>query len=111
MDAVRGLRFIERPAEKEIAVERLREEFWETALAWAEARPANADAREALAISLLMLGDLSALDTVSVARSLASDDETAFRIAGTEVWMRLAFGLLPNFSRQACRLPAISFAG
>jgi hypothetical protein len=48
---------------------------------------------EALAIALELLGDRTALDTIRLARRLATDPEDAHRIACAEVRMRLKFAL------------------
>jgi hypothetical protein len=76
-----------------IAVRRQREQFHEIATAWVTAFPRSADAMEAVAISLEMLGDSAALDTLRRARALARTPEEQIRIAAGEVWMRVKFSL------------------
>lgn len=87
------LQMTTRPGARELAVRQLRLRFHQVALTWATAEPRNADALEALAISLQLLGDITALDTLrrarAVVRSLAEDH----RVARSEVWMELSFAL------------------
>ena len=75
------------------ALRRLREMFHEVATAWRTADPGSASAREALAISLELLGDQSSLDTLRVARTLAVVPEEQLRLAAAEAWMRIKFAL------------------
>ena len=75
------------------AVRHQRGAFRDIALTWAAAYPRSADAIEALALSLEMLGDRSAIDTVRRARMLARDASDQVRIATTEIWMRVKFAL------------------
>jgi hypothetical protein len=80
----------------ELAVRHQRELFHEIAVTWASAAPRSADALEALAVSLELLGDHAALDTLTRARGLAQDPEEKHRIAASEVWIRLKFALPDN---------------
>ncbi len=57
------------------------------------AYPRSADAMEALAIALELLGDPSALDTLRRARAVASSPGERVRAAGSEVWMRVKFSV------------------
>lgn len=82
-----------RPGARELAVRQLRLRFHQVALTWATAEPMSADALEALAISLQLLGDVTALDTLRRARALARSSADGQRIAQSEVWMELSFGL------------------
>jgi hypothetical protein len=107
LESARGFQFIERPAERELATQHLREEFRRIAVAWTERRPESADAREALGVALVMLGDRAGLDAITAARRLADADETRFRIASSEVWMRLAFGF-PEQPDQVERVRALA---
>jgi len=72
-----------------LAVRRERELFHGIATAWVTAFPRSPDAVEALAVSLGLLGDPTALDTLRRARGLATTAEQNTRLAGAEVWMRL----------------------
>jgi predicted Ser/Thr protein kinase len=79
-----------------LAVQRERELFHDIATAWATAYPRSPEAVEALAISLELLGDLGALDTVRRARALANESSARIRLAGAEVWMRIKFSVPSN---------------
>lgn len=76
-----------------LAVRRERELFHDIATAWVTAFPQSPDAVEAVAVSLGMLGDPTALDTLRRARRLATTAEQNTRLAGAEVWMRLKFSV------------------
>ena len=68
---------------------RQRQLFREVASTWASVEPRSAEAREALALSLYLLGDPFALDTLARARELARTPRDVQRLAGTDVWMRM----------------------
>jgi serine/threonine protein kinase len=87
------LRRVSRPGSRETAVRELRKRFHAVTLTWATSLPQSADAMEALAVSLQMLGDPAALDTLGRARSLVRDPAERLSVAASEVWMLLAFGL------------------
>jgi tRNA A-37 threonylcarbamoyl transferase component Bud32 len=74
-----------------LALRHERELFHEIAMSWATAYPASADALEALAVSLDLLGDPSAADTLRRARGLANTSAERVRVAAAEVVMRLRF--------------------
>jgi tetratricopeptide (TPR) repeat protein len=76
-----------------LAVRRERELFHDMATAWVSAFPESAQAMEALALSLELLGNPAALDTLRRARALATTPEERVRLAGTQVWMRVKFSL------------------
>ena len=76
-----------------IAVRHQRQLFHEIALTWTTASPESPQALEALAVSLELLGNRAALDTIARARRIAGDREAGHRIAATEVRMRLKFAL------------------
>ena len=78
------------------AVRHQRELFHEIATGWAAAFPRSAVALEALAVSLTMLGDPAALDTLRSARRLAASDEDRLRLASAEVWARVRFSIPSN---------------
>jgi tetratricopeptide (TPR) repeat protein len=65
-----------------------RELFRQIVTTWSTALPKSSAAKEGVAISLEMLGDRSALDTLRSARELA-DDASRFRLAAAEVIVRL----------------------
>jgi hypothetical protein len=76
-----------------VAVQRERELFHDIATAWVAAFPKSADAVEALALSLDLLGDPAAIGTLVRARALATTPEERLRVAGAEVWMRVKFSV------------------
>jgi serine/threonine-protein kinase len=67
--------------------------FHQIAQSWAAYYPNSSDALEALALSMELLGDPTALDTLRRARSVASTEGEALRVAASEVWLRLKFAL------------------
>jgi len=107
-----SLTFIPRPAQDVIAglpgttpqpeaIVQQRRIFHEVALAWASSFPASTDALEALAISLELLGDPSALDTLRRARSLAQTAADRLRVSTAIVWVTLRFSLPDDTVRLA----------
>jgi serine/threonine protein kinase/tetratricopeptide (TPR) repeat protein len=74
------------------AVHHQRQRLYEIARAWVAAFPASSDALQALAVSLEILGDPSALDTIIRARRLAVGPAEKVRVATGEIWMRVLFG-------------------
>ncbi len=81
------------PQATALAVRRERQLFHQIATGWVTAFPHSADALEALAISLEMLGDPGALDTMRRARAFATTPDARVRIAVAEVWMRVRFSI------------------
>ena len=75
------------------AVQHQRQRVYEFARGWVGNFPGSADALQALAVSLELLGDRSALDTLMKARRLAVDPGDKVRIASAEMWMRVLFGV------------------
>jgi hypothetical protein len=75
------------------AVREQRQLFHQVAVAWVTAAPQSADALEALAISLEMLGDPSSVDTLVRARALTRSPSEYLRVAGAEVWARVRFAI------------------
>jgi tRNA A-37 threonylcarbamoyl transferase component Bud32 len=67
--------------------------FHDIATAWVTAYPRSADAWEALAISLDLLGDPTAADTLRKARAFATTDAERVRVAVAEVILRLRFAI------------------
>ena len=92
-----------------LAVRRERELFHDITLAWVSAFPRSAQAVEALALSLELLGDPAALDTLRRARALVTTEEEGVRLAGTQVWMSIKFSLpLDTTGLRAARILADS---
>ncbi|MGQ0642341.1 MAG: hypothetical protein ACT4P6_16460 [Gemmatimonadaceae bacterium] len=75
------------------AVRNLRRAVRDVSSTWVASFPNSVDARHALAISLAMLGDDSALDTLTAARALARTADELVRVLGSQVWMQVAFSL------------------
>ena len=75
------------------AIRHQRQFFHDLTTTWVTAYPRSAEAVAALAVSLELLNDPAALDTLRRARSLASDPAERMRIAGAQVWMQLKFAL------------------
>ncbi|MGH7561546.1 MAG: protein kinase domain-containing protein [Gemmatimonadales bacterium] len=67
--------------------------FHQIAQSWVSYYPGSADALEALALSMELLGDPAALDTLRRARQLARTPAEALRVASSEIWVRLKFAL------------------
>ena len=97
-----SLTFIPRPAQDVVAglpgttpqpeaIVRQRRIFHDVALGWASSYPESTDALEALAISLELLGDPSALDTLRRARLGAKTDAERLRVSTAMVWVTLRF--------------------
>lgn len=81
------------PTTLDLALRHERGLFHEIATSWVTAYPTSADAIEALAISLDLLGDPSAADTLRRARLLATSDGERVRAAVAEVVLRLRFSV------------------
>jgi len=81
------------PPTHSAAVRRQRELFREIATSWVTAQPRSSDAMLALAVSMDLLGNEAAVDTVRRARRLAVDDKERGAAAGTEFWMRVKYSL------------------
>ena len=81
------------PSTLAAAVRHERELFYDIATAWVTAFPTSADAVEAVATSLDLLGDPSAIDSLRRARALAPTERDRTRLAGTEFWMRLRYAV------------------
>jgi hypothetical protein len=78
------------------AVLHQRELFRDIATGWAASDPRSADAAEAVAISLMLLGEVSAIDTLSHARRLATTATERQRVMAAEVFLRLQVGAPGN---------------
>lgn len=83
------------PAAVNAAIRHQRERFYQLAVMWRAAFPRSPDALEAVAISLDLLGNPGAFDTLALARTLASDPDDVLRMATLEVWMRVKYSV-PN---------------
>jgi tetratricopeptide (TPR) repeat protein len=90
VDLTRTTSSFQRPGHN-VAVQYLRRSFHRIAETWASSDNDDPNALFSLAISLALLGDPSALDTLSRARRIAADPTDALMMAGTEVFMRTAF--------------------
>ena len=84
------------PASLHEAVLHQRQLFRDIASAWSAADPRSADALEAVAISLEILGDPTALDTLRRARRLAQNDAERIRVGAAEVWLRMKLAIPDN---------------
>lgn len=72
-------------------VHRQRQVFRAIASTWATAYPESAEAVEAVAVALELLGDPAALDTLVKARSLTKGEADRVRLAVSEVFLRLKY--------------------
>jgi serine/threonine protein kinase len=75
------------------ALRRQRAVFHEITSTWARAFPRSSGAKEALAMSLDMLGDRAAADSLRSARILAHDHRDRARLAATEAIVRIKFAI------------------
>ena len=75
------------------ASQRQRLLFRDIATTWVTSSPRSAEAREGLALAMYLLGSPQAIDTLMRAKELARDAAERFRVAGTEVWMRVQLGM------------------
>ncbi|MEX2156561.1 MAG: protein kinase [Gemmatimonadales bacterium] len=81
------------PRTLNVAVRRERELFHDIATAWVTAFPHSADAVEALALSLDLLADPSAIDTLRRAREFVTTSAERLRVGVAEVWMGVRFSV------------------
>jgi hypothetical protein len=81
------------PAKTDAAVRALRQQVRNLASVWVTHDPNSAAAREALAVALAELGDNSSLDTIAVARRLATDPAEKLHIDVSAIWLRLGAAL------------------
>ena len=87
-----------RSATLPLAVRRQREVLREIATTWRAAYPRSAFAMLAVAISLDQLGDESAADSISLARSLAIDAEEKLLAGTARIWLLVKYGLPDNLA-------------
>ena len=83
------------------AVDAERQLFRRITGTWAAALPGDPSALEAVAVSLDLLGDRSAIDTLRRARRLSTDSSQTLRLAAQEVWVRLKFALPDSIQELA----------
>ena len=86
------------------AIAQQRREFRATAMGWSSAFPRSSEAKEAVSLALELLEDPAALDTIRVARALATDRTRRWDLAAAEVSLLVRFGLPDD-------LPALRRAG
>jgi tRNA A-37 threonylcarbamoyl transferase component Bud32 len=79
------------PAGRAAVLEKQRGVFSTLAHAWAASLPRSPATKEALAVSLEMVGDERAVDTLRAARRLARDPSLRLRLAAEEVFIRISF--------------------
>ena len=104
---MRDARPPERPRTIDEAVARQRALFHDVATAWVAAHPTSGTALEALAVSLELLGDPRARDTLHRARALTDDPRERARLSAHAVWMELKFGL-PGDERRIAGARALA---
>lgn len=75
------------------ALDHQRALFREIATSWSSAFPRSAGAKHAVATSLELLGDPSAIDTIHYARTLVTDSLLATQLAAAETLLLVEFGL------------------
>jgi hypothetical protein len=80
------------PQAVQAAVTRQREVFRDIAAAWVMEFPQSAAAMQALGISLEMLGNPAAIDTLRHARTLAVTAEDRVTAAAAELWIQVKLG-------------------
>ncbi|HUF68764.1 MAG TPA: serine/threonine-protein kinase [Longimicrobiales bacterium] len=81
------------PPTRGLAIERMQRRFADLAELWVEDQPGTAEAHEARAVALEMLGDPDALAEFVRARELAADSIVKSRITAEEIWLRLRLSL------------------
>jgi eukaryotic-like serine/threonine-protein kinase len=75
------------------ATARQRALFHEVASGWSRSHSRSAEAVEALAVALELLNDPAALPALQRARSLADSEASRVRLAASEAWLRLKWGV------------------
>jgi hypothetical protein len=81
------------PASHRDAVRHQRELMRRVATTWRAVFPASSDAMLAVAVSVDKLGDVSAIDSLRVARTLAATADERLRIAIAQVWLQVKYGM------------------
>jgi tRNA A-37 threonylcarbamoyl transferase component Bud32 len=91
------------------ALARRRAEFRSIAAGWSAAFPNSASGKYAVAVSLELLGDPASIDTLRLARRLATDSLQQIRLAAVEVVLLAKFSIPEDLTRlRAARLLADS---
>jgi hypothetical protein len=80
------------------AIQHQRLRFRDVAAMWRAEFPNSVDGAEAMAVSMEMLGDPAALDTLQRARAAATIASDRLRLAVNEVWLRVKFSLPSNLA-------------
>jgi hypothetical protein len=96
------------PVGRAASLAKQREVFRRLALSWAAALPKSPATKEALAVSLEMVGDERAVDTLRSARTLTNDRGLNLRLAAEEVFMRISFARVDIKHAVAAKLLADS---
>lgn len=96
------------PPTKGLAIEKMQRRFAELAELWVEDQPGKAEAREARAVALEMLGDPAALTEFRHARRLATDSLVLARITAEEIWLLLRLNLAEGESGHLRRARAMA---
>jgi hypothetical protein len=81
------------------ALARQQAEFGKIAAGWSAAFPHSAGAKYAVAISLEVLGNPAAIDTLRLARRLAADSAQKIRLAAAEPLLLFKFGVPDGLAR------------
>jgi predicted Ser/Thr protein kinase len=81
------------PTTIEAAADRNREVFRGLVMRWKGATPHSATASEALAVAYELGSDRRAVEAIQEARSAATDEETANRLAVMHVWLLIKFAI------------------
>lgn len=89
------------------ALARRTREFRRLASVWSSAFPNRPGPKYAVAIALEMLGDQTAIDTLQLARRLATDPDMKTRLAASEVLLRFKFAVASE-SRQWSRIASLA---
>lgn len=84
------------PKSHAYAVQQQRSKFFALAAKRVAQFPRSANALEQLGEAMELLGDAAAVDTIRRARTLSASDAQMFRLAATEVWLRLKYATPGN---------------
>ena len=76
-----------------LAIQRQRERLSAVTRLWRAEFPGRADAAEAVAVALELLGNSAALDTLRLARTLSTTGSGVLRIAAAEVLLRVKYAI------------------
>jgi tRNA A-37 threonylcarbamoyl transferase component Bud32 len=81
------------------ALDRRRAEFRKIAAGWSAAFPRAAGAKQAVAISLELMNDPAAIDTIRLARALTTDSARQTQLAVAEVMLLVKFGVPDDLAK------------